>query len=162
MRCRRLSSSAAVALAIAGLGTAAAQAPDTTRASLRPGQKLYVVAVRENGRPDFELERRATKAIEKKKVLGIAPKLSQADFVLVMYPEYSRPESDGSEYLINLNGLLVPSTKYLNDRDDRDRLREDAVWQERVKPGLFRSIPEGLSGKLIGKLHETMPRDSVP
>jgi hypothetical protein len=137
---------AAVVLAV----TSAAFAQEHT---FKPGQVVYVVALKSNGQPDFSTENNLKQEFEKQKTFKVANSLQSADFVFLMYVQYQNVElSDiGYEEIKGAAAYAVSRDVYTEHKTSLDGLRDNAQWQISQGAGVF---PGRLPKKIVRKFHE--------
>lgn len=139
--------------------------PSTHSFSFRPGQPVYIAALRRNvGRGheitdltfgfgyDLDIEKQVKKEIQAQKVFKVVDKPSEAEFVFLVHVDASTAE-----------GLaLLPETfrQYKDRSIDLDALREAAYGRYTVGPLLIRTLGK-ISDRLVKKFHEEVKNDSI-
>ena len=133
--------------------------------SFRPGQPVYIAALRRNvGRGheitdltvgfghDLDIEKRVRKEIEAQKVFKVVDKPSEAEFVFLVHVDASKAE-----------GLaLLPETysQYKDRPIDLDALRKAAYGDYTVGPYLTPRLGK-ISNSLVKKFHEEVKKGGI-
>jgi hypothetical protein len=104
----------------------------------KPGQSVYVVAMESNCSPDFTSESVLKEEFEKQKVFGIAKSLQSADFVFVVYLNYTA--YNGTDYLGRVTAFAVSPTAYTRFKSDPYNLRDEALWRSRTTKGFPQKV----------------------
>lgn len=134
------------------------QDPTEEEFQFKVGQSAYVVALKSNGSPDFSVEQRLKKEFKSKKAFKIAPSLSSADFVFVMYVEYEYNQvavsgiGIGSEDIKSASAFVVLPAAYSQFKANLDNLRDEALWQFGKNNNMWRT--GGLPVKIVEKFHK--------
>jgi hypothetical protein len=104
----------------------------------KPGQSVYIVAMKSNCSPDFRSESVLKEEFEKQKVFGIATSLQSADFVFVVYLDYEA--YNGTDYLGSVTAFAVSPTTYTRFKSDPYNLRDEALWRSRTTKGFPKKV----------------------
>src|SRR5262249_44534824 len=99
---------------------------------------------------DPTVESRLEQAFEQQKFFKLTRKISEADFVFLVYCVYE------GGYLDNLTGFALTPEQYARLKGNLDALREEALWQDRMRKGWASSDAERASGKLAQKFHDDL------
>lgn len=142
-----------------------ARKPSGQSFSFRPGQPVYIAALRRNvGRGheitdltvgfshDLDIEKQVRKEIEAQKVFKVVDKPSEAEFVFLVHVDASRAE-----------GLaLLPETyrQYKDRPIDLDALRKAAYGRYTVGPYLIPRLGK-ISNSLVRNFHEEVRKEGI-
>jgi len=126
----------------------------------KPGQSVYVVAVKSNGQPDLATESKLKEEFQKQKAFKVATSLQSADLVFLMYVEYEYNQlaaggvGIGSEDIKSVAAFVVPPAIYTEHKANLDSLRDKALWQISQNNNHWRS--NGLPKKIVQKFHQAI------
>lgn len=122
------------------------------------GQTAYVVAMKTNGSPDFSTEQKIRKEFKNKKKFDLAPSLSSADFVFLMFAEYEYNQvvvsgvGIGSEDMKSASALVVLPETYSEYKASLYMMRDEALWQYTKNNNMWRT--GGLPGNIVKAFHK--------
>jgi hypothetical protein len=120
----------------------------------KPGQSVYIVAMKSSCSPDFEQERVLRDGFQKENVLKVATSLQSADFVFLVYLDYgvrvssSFGDASGSDYIKSITALAVSPATYTQFKSDPYLLRDEALWK--IPKGFHYTAPKKLNDVLRG------------
>jgi len=130
--------------------------------AFKPGQTVYVVAVKSSGQMDLATERKLKDEFEKQKAFKVATSLQSSDFVFLMLVEYEYNQTFvsgigvGSEDIKSVAAFAVSPDAYTQHKADLSTLRDKAQWQIAENNGAFRG--GGLPKKIVQKFHATLKK----
>lgn len=130
--------------------------PASRALNIQPGQKIYVTASRLNGPVDPTAEGGLEKAFEQQKFFKLTRKLSEADFIFLVYCAYEAYEAHEGAYLDSLTGFALTPEQYSRLKGNLDALREEALWQDRMRRSWTGADSERLGGRLAQKFHDDL------
>lgn len=158
-----------IAFAIASaLTTLADGQTEKTAFTFQPGQAVYVVSFRNDGKPDLTAESEVWKAFEKKKVFKLVGKQEEADYVFVLYTDYTRPHDfldrgSAGELMTGAVAMALTRDSYNLHKGDLEALRAAALWQILASQGRMVTIINGrstLARKAVDKFHKSVLKKS--
>jgi hypothetical protein len=124
----------------------------------KKGLSAYVVAIKSSGSPDLANEQKLKKEFTNKKAFKLAPSLSSADFVFVMYIEYEYNQvavsgiGIGSEDIKSASAFVVLPDTYAQSKSNLDNLRDEALWQFGKNNNMWRT--GGLPVSIVKQFHK--------
>ena len=124
--------------------------PGRRARDFQPGQTIYVVAYRLNGPVNLPVESRLGQAFEQQKFFKLTRKLSEADFIFLVYCAYE------GGYMDNLTGFALTPEQYARLKGNLDALREEALWQDRMRRSWTSADEERVVDKLAQKFHDDL------
>jgi hypothetical protein len=131
--------------------------------TFRPGQSVYIVAFRNDGKPDLTAEVEVKKAFEKQKAFKYADKLETADYVFVLYADYTHPRDymdrygAAGEIMTGAVAMALSRESYSQRKGDLEALRAAALWKELFSQGRMVSLVNGrstLPKNIVNKFHK--------
>lgn len=127
-----------ISILILTFATMADGHPQTSTQSppFKPGQSVYIVAMKSNCSPDFDIEFKLKEEFEKQKIFKVATSLQSADFVFLMYLDYGVNVSGGGstfvsgfDHIKNVTAFAVSPATYTQFKSDLYSLRDEALWK---------------------------------
>jgi hypothetical protein len=150
---RHLSKISVLILAFATMADCDPQDP-TQPHPFKPGQSVYIVAMKSSCGLDLEQERLLRLGFLEKYVFKVAPSLQAADFVFLVYLDYGVSVSEspfegrtsGSDYIKSITAFAVSPATYTQFKSDPHLLRDEALWK--LPRGLHYTAPKKLQDVL--------------
>jgi hypothetical protein len=136
-------------LVIAMMAAMAKSHPQASTQSFqfKSGQSVYIVALKDNSSPDFEIEHSLKQEFEKQKAFKVTRSLQSADFVFLMYVDYGVRTSGGTadtkevyDYIKSVTALAVSPATYTQYKSDPYNLRSEALWDLREKTNTIEPV----------------------
>src|SRR5262249_37313553 len=134
--------------------------------TIQPGQAVYIAVYKTTGAADLMVAPRVKNAFLKQKVFKITDQIGEADFVFLVYTEYTvqRMAAIGpdpgsvsqQEFVKRAQGFALSPEQYSRYKGNGDTLRAVAYWYQQVSP--HTSIPESHSGQLVKQFHEAVTK----
>jgi hypothetical protein len=165
---------------ILGFATMAAMAKshpqDSTQSfQFKSGQSVYIVALKDNSTPDFEIEESLKHEFEKHKTFKVTRSLQSADFVFLMYVDYGVRTSGGTgdtkdvhDYIKSVTAFAVSPAIYTKHKSDPFNLRNEALWNLREKTNTIdpvysfkRMFGSSVHKSVVKKFHQEILKNRV-